>query len=375
MPRIDITLARRLLWGPILTLLIAPVWAQDENGQAPGDEGNEEAVESPPAATPPEPEPPQYASRRERNERLLAERFPDDARWLPLPAPENESLALFRPAAAEPKGALLLFYSAENPPHWPAPLANLRQALPRHGWATLAVTLPLPPEAPVPERPEETLPPPPEPSPDTPDDTEAAEEDTAEADDETAGTATVEPANEAEEPDEEPPLPEHGTRIEQRVNAALNWLDTNGQGNLVVLVDPMSAPEVMAVLRPQLEAGARGEPPDTGESPLSGPIRALILVNQSETLALDSAQLDTLFAVPELPLLDVFLGPDAATLEQQRRHRDSARRLRLEHYQTLVIGRPDARDPEDERSFWVRRIQGFMHRQAEGREVRLNPPR
>jgi hypothetical protein len=374
MRRTEFPLFLRLRWSLILALLIAPAWAQDENAPAPGTEGDGEAAETAAEAAPPEPEPPQYASRRDRDQTLLAERFPDDTQWLSLPEPENETLALFRPAAAEPKGALLMFYSAENPPHWPAPLANLRQALPRHGWATFAVTLPLPPKAPVPERPEDTLPKTPAPDTETPDEEEATGDEAGEPDEENAPAA--EPAaNEEAEEDLAPPLPDHETRIAQRVNAALNWLDANGQGNLVVLVDPISAPEVMAVLRPQLEAGAQGEPPSTGESPLSGPIRALILVNQHGAITLDRAELEALFAVPALPLLDVFLGPDARTREQQRRHRDSARRLRLEHYQTLVIGRPDAQDPEDERSFWVRRIQGFMHRQAEGREVRLNPPR
>ena len=363
----------RLHWSLILVLLVAPAWAQDENTPTP--EGDGEAAEAATETAPPEPEPPQYASRRDRDQALLAERFPDDTQWLSLPEPENETLALFRPAAAEPKGALLMFYSAENPPHWPAPLANLRQALPRHGWATFAVTLPLPPKAPVPERPENTLPKPPAADTEAPSEEAEAAEEEADAPEEENAPAAEPAADEEAEEEQAPPLPDHETRIEQRVNAALNWLDANGQGNLVVLLDPISAPEVMAVLRPQLETGAQGEQPSTGESPLSGPIRALILVNQHGAITLDRAELETLFAVPALPLLDVFLGPDARTREQQLSHRDSARRLRLEHYQTLVIGRPDAQDPEDERSFWVRRIQGFMHRQAEGREVRLNPPR
>lgn len=360
----------------MLNLLLAPPAIAQEADEEPdnGEMAEEEVAEEEAE------EEPRYGSRRERDQQLLARRFPEDARWLELPDPETEALALFRPAAdAEPKGALLLLYGAENPPHWPAHLDNLRRALPRHGWATLALTLPLPERTPVPERPAE-------------DETaadEANEGDEANEEEETNGEnggdeenadndADVENEDdEAEAPPEEP-LPPRADRIANRLDAALAWLDQEGQGNLVVLVvlvDDASAEAVMAYLQPQLEAGAGGEPPATGESPLSGPVRALILVNSVPGPRLSTEQLRQVFALPEMPLLDVFLGPTSRLHERVREHRNLSARQRLAHYQRLQLPMPRVEDPEDERSFWVRRIHGFMHRQAEGMERRrVNRP-
>ncbi|WP_347332072.1 DUF3530 family protein [Marinimicrobium locisalis] len=350
-----------------LLLSLTPPLAGAQNNGAPAPLTEEaatadekEAANEAPAETA---EPPRFASRQERDRELLAERFPEEARWLTLPEPEGRALALYRPAMAVPKGALLMFHSADNPPHWPPPLANLRQSLPRHGWATFAVTLPPPEPPPIPERPAPEPPPEPEKT-----EEPGAEED---AEENVEAQETAEADTEIEEAPPETPLPPRPERIANHVEAALQWLAQNGQGNLVVLVDPVSAPEVLATLQPQLEAGAQGKPPSTGESPLSGPVRALIVVNRHEGVALSNEQLSQVFVVPELPVLDVFVGPTALLQKQQRRHRDIARRERLNRYQHLLVGAPDVHDPENERSFWVRRIQGFMQRQAEGVEVNV----
>ncbi|MGD8175692.1 DUF3530 family protein [Marinimicrobium sp. ARAG 43.8] len=308
--------------------------------------GSAEAAAEEDAAPPVEPERPQYASRAERDQHLLANRFPDETRWLSLP--EGDVLALYRPAMASPKGVLLMFRSSEQPPHWSPELGNLRQALPRHGWATFAVTLPLPTPEAVPPRPE----PQPEPQPEN----------------------TVESTTETEIDVQPLPLPPRDERIADRVNAALQWLARNGQGNLVVLVEPLAAEAVMATLQPQLADSVRDDPPDNGESPLSGPIRALIVVNHpSAHHPLDNDALTALFSIPELPVLDVFVGHSDMARTQARRHRDIAKRQQLSHYQRFIIGRPDVHDLQSTDSTWVRRIQGFMQRQAEGREVRLRP--
>lgn len=341
LPGSGVTIALMLL---ILGLLYAPLATAQKENEAPPPENSAREIE-------PE-EVPRYRSRRERDRQLLAERFPDDVRWLELPTPEAKALALFRPADATPKGALLLLYGADHPPHWPAHLDNLRRALPRHGWATLALTLPLPERAPIPERPEEEMSAP------------------AAGDDDPAEEKENEDTAEADQGEPEDPLPPRAERIASHLDAALAWLAREGQGNLVVLVDAASATPVLEHLRPQLETGAEGDPPNRGESPMSGPIRALILVNSDASTTLTTDQLEQIFAVPELPVLDIFLGPAARLRERTRQHRDISRRQRLEHYQSLALTTPTIQDPENERSFWVRRLQGFMHRQAEGVEVR-----
>lgn len=330
------------------------VWAQ-ENGE-------EEAEEPREAEEEPEEEA-RFASRERRDRALLAQQFPGEAQWLELPAPQAEALALYRPAeSAAPKGALLLLHTADNPPHWPLHLDNLRRALPRQGWATLALTLPLAERTPVPARPEDTLP------------RAAAPQEDEGGDEEDNGDENGEPEEAAEpepEPEPEEPLPPRAERVADHLDAALLWLAQEGQGNLVVLVDPRSAPEVLAHLEGQLRQGADGEPPATGESPLSGPIRALVMVSTRADAELSREQLDQVFAVAQLPVLDVFLGPGARLQERRRQHRDASRRQRLRHYQALEMSVPDLRDPEQEANHWVRRIHAYMQRQAEGIEVQI----
>lgn len=322
-------------------LLLASLWAQSAVAQD---------IEEPLAPEPAVELAPRFESRVHRDRELLAETYPGEARR--LATAEGELLVLFKPALhAEPKGALLIAYTGNQPGDWPAELENLRRSLPYYGWATLALALPPEPKTPVPPRPldEEA---------EAPGDEEGAEA----------------PGDEPEEPEEAPPEepdPPRAQRLAERLDAALALLAQEGQLNLVVLVDNLSASDVHAHLRPGLAVGEPGDRP--GQSPLAGPVRALILLNLYPQQPLSEAQLRELFSVPELPILNLFPGMDSPPRAQQRRqHRGLAQQQRLNQYQALVLPFASTPDLDDRHSHWVQRIQSFMAFQARGVE-RLNP--
>src|SRR5690606_40744636 len=88
---------------------------------------------------------------QERNHRCVAAARPEGVRW--PDAAEGTIAVLFRPTeAATTNGIVLMAHAAEVPPGWPPTLEHLRRYLPRHGWPTLAVSLPPLEPQPVPQR-------------------------------------------------------------------------------------------------------------------------------------------------------------------------------------------------------------------------------
>ena len=368
-----------LIWQSLtlsLALLsfCATAWGQDED-QNPAEPDAQKQVQE--EAQAPPAEPPRYNSHEDRDQQLLAGAFPEQVRWLELPEPEGEALALYQPPlTANPKGSLLILHSSDRNAQWSPYLENLRRALPYRGWGSLSLTLPAPEPEPVPERPADSLPQAAEtgPEPEQNEATEGADEDAEEQDQEAAEGAIEEPIEEPEQPEEpEPePLPPREERIGNRLDSAMALLGREGQRNLVLLVDSLSAPEVMAYFQAELEQAAGQQAPNTGESPLSGPVRALILVNAYPYQALTLEQLKQVFAVGSLPVLDIFMGPGRGQQEAIKRHRAAANRQPLNRYQNWSLARPEPPDLDGSHNFWINRIQGFMHRQARGIEIPVN---
>lgn len=363
------------LWQSLalgLTLLsfYATVWGQDEDQNPAESDAQQQAQEETQEAAAEPPEPPRYSSREDRDRQLLAEAFPEQVRWLELPEPEGEALALYQPpATANPKGSLLMLHSSDRNARWSPYLENLRRTLPYRGWGSLSLTLPTPEPEPVPERPAASLPQAAEPDTEPADAEEGAEN--QEQEDQEQEEQNQEAAEEAEAAE---PLPPREERINNRLNSAMELLDREGQRNLVLLVDSLNAPAVMAYFQAELEQAAQQRPPATGESPLNGPVRALILVNAYPYQALSREQLNQVFAVDNLPVLDIFMTPGNRQQEVIKRHRAAANRQQLDHYQNWSLARPEPPDLDSSHNFWINRIQGFMHRQARGVEVPVNRP-
>ncbi|MDQ2077606.1 DUF3530 family protein [Marinimicrobium sp. ABcell2] len=303
----------------LAALLAWPSHAEDEQEEA------EATIE----------EPARFASRAERDRALLASAFPREAHR--LNTPEGEVLMLLKPALhAEPKGTLVMVHSADRAGDWPPAWENLRRALPYYGWATLALAVPTPPGPVIPPRPVETR-----------------------EEVETAAEADAAPPEEA--PAEEEPLTRE-QRIAARLDGVLALLEADAAQNLVLLVDNVNASAVFAHVKPELQVGEPGEQP--GHSPLAGPIRALVLANLYPSQPLSQGQLEELFSVPELPVLDVFPENETPANRRQRQlHRGLAQRQNMAHYQALALPYPRTPDLDDSSSYSVLRLHSFMTHQ------------
>lgn len=313
-------------------LLLSPAFAQPPAPEPDGDK------------TDAEPEVPRSQSRAERERELQSSAHPEEARL--LNTPEGEVLALYLPPlTSSPKGALLLTYTGERPGDYPPAWENLRQALPHFGWGTMLIALPPATPAAIPPRPEEPA--------------ENPEE----------ATGTTEPNQAAPEP-EAPGIP-RPERIASRLEAAISQLEQEGPLNLLIMVDNLSAVPAFTHLKPGLkvaDANERGEAA-LGQSPLAGPVRALIVANIHPHSPLTNQDLAQIFSVPELPVLDLFLGPNSA--DESRRHKGQSQTQNMGSYQALKL--PDSRSLGSDglQSFWIKRLEGFMKRQAKGPEERF----
>jgi hypothetical protein len=137
----------------------------------------------------------------------------------------------------------------------------------------------------------------------------------------------------------------------------LEFLRTQGQLNLVILVDNSSAPDSL----PNLQMA--------GESAM----QALVLTNLQPQEALNKEQLTAIFSSPELPIMDVFVEPNDEHQRAARKdHRAIAMRNKLNHYHQFSFPPLRHADIDNARSFWLERVRGFMDQNAAGKEIQKN---
>jgi len=298
-------------------------------------------------------ETPIYADTLDRDNALLVKAFTaisksDELLWLNTPS--EKILSLYKISETrKPKGALLILHALDVPQLWPASLENLRRHLPLYGWSTMTMALPsqYPASVPARELPVESQ---------TTDITNEPATDTTPTPPEAAPIDTVSSQTAK-------PLVARDLLIGERVETALAELNKIGQFNLVILTDNSSAPYALSELYKKINKNNA-----TGDT-IDGPLQALILVNLQNQEPLTKEQLGIIFAVGDLPILDVFFNPDnQAQNEQRRLHHAEAMRRNLKDYQQLVL--PPQQQPgiDDTRSFWLAKVQGFMVTRAEGNE-------
>lgn len=273
-------------------------------------------------------------SRSERDNQRLAQAKPEEALW--LQAPGEQVLALHRPTEnTQTKGIVLFLHATESPPGWPPAFENPRRTLPHHGWVTLAISLPSKSPAPLPQREE--------PAPTAPTEPASTPE---EATPETATPASPEPTP-PPEPSAPPatPPPSRNEEIQRRVDAALAWIRQQDITPIVVVVDNSSV--IDSLSRMQSPAPA-----------------ALILINLQAQEELTTAELEGLFTANSPPILDVFLAPHQGQMTATRkRHRAVALRNKVPVYQQFHLPPPLVVTRDDEKTFWVERLRGFMEQQ------------
>jgi hypothetical protein len=298
-------------------------------------------------------EKPIYANNTERDNELLAKAFTaiakaDELQW--LETPDEKILTLYKAGETrKPKGVLLIMHAPEVPQLWPTNLENVRRNLPLYGWATMALPLPAKYPNSIPERASSSA-------------SSAPAEAASSAASSSAAAETVAATSSASSEAPKPLIP-RDKLIGERVDAAVTQLNKIGQFNLVVLVDNSSAPDALAGLYKKINKAT------TTKDTVDGPLQALILVNLQDQEPLTKEQLKAIFAVSDLPLMDVFFNPDnAAQSELRRTHRAEAMRQNIKNYQQSILPSMPPVTAEDTQSFWLGKVHGFVATKAEGSE-------
>lgn len=319
-------------------------------------------------------EPALYPSRDIRDKTLIANVLEDEAQW--LDTEYGKILALYRETEARQNyGVLVLFHAAEIPQAWPSTLENLRTRLPRYGWETLAISLPQRYPRAIPERPSSSS---------------ASASASSTATDESAEDEVLAieepPIEEPTEESAEPSAAEESSSsassssvassvvarevlISAYVTAAYEFLNNKGQYNTVVLVDNSSAHVVLQNLLPQV----RDNPADP--ETIDGPLQALVMVNLQHQEPIARTELEQIFSVANLPVMDIFFAPNNLEREAARElHKGTALRKKVVDYQQLLLDLQPRLTEKDYQSFILGRVRGFMTRKARGSEIKDQGP-
>jgi hypothetical protein len=302
-------------------------------------------------------EAPLYPSHDIRDKSLIAQALADDAQW--LETEHGMILALYRPTEAKTThGILILFHASEDPQAWPPILENLRAFLPRYGWETLAITLPQKYPAIVPERSSSSS-------------ASAATNANMAVEAESTDTTTPESAsNSSASPSSSSAssIVARDLLIQAYVNAGLEFVKGKGQLNAVILADNSSVYLVSQTLTPHIQLNERDS------TTLDGPLQALVITNLQNQEPIGKMELEEIFLPPQLPILDIFFSPDnAGQTESRDLHRAVAMRKKMDHYQQLLMEIQPKLTEQDDQSYLLGRVRGFMQRQAGGTEVKNSP--
>lgn len=301
---------------------------------------------------------------------------------------EQSFYGLYLPGrSAEPQGGVLILHDLEQHGHWPVLVGPLRENLPEHGWATLAVELPSPYRTTSTVRPvSETANPPPEESDETEEEItpEALPQDTTEVETTdpagpSAGSSAAETDADTEtdiDPDNEPPLPPleglpplpaseespevpdeaqvmaFDQQVTARIIAGLQYLADRGQLNQVIIAIGDSAPlaaNAVAVWQRERQA----------EQGIS-----LVMVDARENPYTQLPLTDTLRPL-ELPVLDLITSDNQMTDWQLQSRRGMMKRLHNDNYWQIRQNSASA-----DATTTTRRIRGWLKKHAAGTELR-----
>jgi hypothetical protein len=289
----------------------------------------------------------------ERDNALLALALPNEIQW--LETPHEKIIALFKAGETrKTKGTLLILHAPELPQLWPAALENLRRNLPLYGWDTLAVPLPTQDKGHDKEQEQEQRIANNDSSTTNSSNTNssmAAESSIAASSTSSTPSSAPSTATTNLTPEIKSPL-SRAQLITERIAAATILLAKIGQANRVVLIDNSSAPESL----PEL---------------YKTKIQALVLVNLQHQEPLTQAQLNIIFSVPELPILDVFFGAkNAHQIAMCRLHQAEARRKNVAEYQQVILPPEHQATLNDPHSFWLEKVRGFMEKKTKGDNIK-----
>lgn len=275
------------------------------------------------AQTEPEPEPPAPVTtsagdklsinmlRKAGDSQWLAEEMKGSAKW--LEAAGTPFLALWEPHQnTAAKGAVLMLHGEGQTANGNGMFTQLRQELPKHGWATLSISLPVPQAAPR---------------------VAVLSPATSTTEDAAPPTPAAEPA----------PDPEAITA--QRINAAVAFLQQQGAStSLVVLGEGAGA----------LRAARFASQSNTQT------ILALVLLNARNSVSGEQGQLPEFLNEESPPMLDLYSGAHLWDTEEATARRMTAERRGLQGYRQLKLGPASRISTSSGLTAGSRRVLGFL---------------
>lgn len=285
------------------------------------------------------------------------DQFKEAALWLET-SDNKRFLSLWQPdRSGNPRGALLIIHSEGEHPAWPNTTKPLHETLPDYGWATLALSLPEPKQAPIPKR---TL---------AVKSLSTATEETDNLDisgDEGGDKQNTEdvPQAMAEKPttDTTKPMVSPEVITEQRLESALRFLHDQGQFNVAILGNGTGAIRANTFLN--------NNTPKTDDPNLANakPFRAIVLLNSRNRLPTMDADYKGWFSDPSIPVLDIYLGEDQRNQRAAKARKILAKQKRVAIYkQVRLTHLKHTRNGRE--NILSRRIRSYLSANATGVEA------
>jgi hypothetical protein len=274
-----------------------------------------------------------------------------------LPSTNQDDYGLFlEESTGSPQGGVLILPDNQQHGHWPDIIAPLREYLPQHGWATLTIELP---DEPAPQR---IVRPKPTDQPSS-SNSEEKNESIASIDPITLNqkgeplltTAAIDNAkNNVQVPSEEAvtvdTVKQHKKQNQQRISAAMEYLRSKGQLNLVIIGYGIGAAWAIDYLAQQNEKGL-----------------TLVTIDAMPSQHNDTQILQQL-AERQIPFLDLMQPNKPDVLKKGKARRAMMQRSKNERYQQVitsnVAGYRNNENPTN------RRIRGWLKTNAGGKLVK-----
>lgn len=238
------------------------------------------------------------------------------------------------------KGAVVLIPPAGQYAGWSSLLAKLHNYLPDYGWHSLAITLP-PMQKKAPEK-----------SAADNGQEEAPEGDSEIADDQLAAENPTLSSLAAEQ------AGDNKSPITRRLQAAINFLNQQGQYNIVLIGSGTGALYAADYIGSQ----------DAGPAGKEGSVRALVLIDAVNEAANTEEKLPDLLGKQVLPILDIYQEGNSNLLIQAKQRKRQLKKLSVALYQQLEISASlPTENPQYDAS--TRRVRGWLDRYISGREL------
>lgn len=287
---------------------------------------------------------------------------------------DKQVLALWRPdTSGEPFGAVLILHDDGEHPDWPKTIHPLRTNLPQFGWATLAISMPDTGVRKIPRRPDPTTPPAAtEKNQDKPDEDIHAKETAklmqqdSEVDIQAQqlDESQTADANQQQPTSKEPPE----NRAQQHLQYAMDYLNANGQFNIIIVAFGTSAYRVTKYIDGLSAGGGGNKNTLKVQGQPQKPVRALILVSARNHLQTQDQTLIDFLSDSTMPILDIYFGDHHLDAEESLARRTYTRQNNFSDYYQTKMEIPGTQVFEDETPL-SRRIRGFIDKHARGVKV------